>query len=129
MDPVQHFELPTKNLSRAKDFYGSVFGWKLHDMPEFDYTMAYTTEVDDEFMPKESGTVNGGLTVDDTTAVGAVIVATVDDIADRLEKAVAAGAEVVMEPIDIPGIGRYGRIKDTEGNVVGLMQPEKKAAK
>ncbi len=29
MRKVVHFEIPADDLDRAKDFYGSVFGWRL----------------------------------------------------------------------------------------------------
>lgn len=34
-----------------------------------------------------------------------------------------AGGEVVAGPDDIPGIGTFASIVDTEGNRVGLLQP------
>ena len=33
MPKVVHFEIPAEDLDRAKNFYGSVFGWKLETMP------------------------------------------------------------------------------------------------
>jgi len=32
MDKVVHFEIPADDVDRAKDFYGSVFGWQLQTM-------------------------------------------------------------------------------------------------
>ena len=46
MDKVVHFEIPTDDLARAKEFYGSVFEWELQTMGEMDYTIAMTTPVD-----------------------------------------------------------------------------------
>ncbi len=61
MDKVVHFEIPTDDLSRAKEFYGSVFGWDLQTMEEMDYTIARTTSVDEQQMPTEPGAINGGM--------------------------------------------------------------------
>ena len=33
MDKVQHFEIPADDMARAKKFYGSVFGWRIQDVP------------------------------------------------------------------------------------------------
>jgi uncharacterized protein len=40
-NPFVHVELNTTDVSKAKDFYGNLFGWKLEDvpMPSGTYTM------------------------------------------------------------------------------------------
>ena len=45
MSKVVHFEIPADNVDRAKNFYGSVFGWELQTMPmgEGEYTTVKTT--------------------------------------------------------------------------------------
>jgi predicted enzyme related to lactoylglutathione lyase len=50
MRKVVHFEIPADDLERAKDFYGSVFGWRLQTMPmgDGDYTVVTTTPVDEQ---------------------------------------------------------------------------------
>jgi predicted enzyme related to lactoylglutathione lyase len=51
----------------------------------------------------------------------------VQDIAQSMKKVAAAGAEVLGEPMDIPGIGRYVSFRDTEGNRVSMLQPQPRA--
>ena len=48
---VVHFEVPAKDLKRAKAFYSQVFGWKASDvdMPEGQYVS--TTDVDAQGRP------------------------------------------------------------------------------
>lgn len=46
----------------------------------------------------------------------------VDDIKASIEKLVAAGATVQQQPRDIGGGSLMARIKDTDGNVTGLLQ-------
>ena len=50
MDKVVHFEIPAKDLERAKKFYSTVFGWQLQQMgPEMgNYVMVRTVEVGDD---------------------------------------------------------------------------------
>jgi predicted enzyme related to lactoylglutathione lyase len=122
MDKVQHFEIPADDLSRAKKFYQSVFGWKLVDVPNMDYTTAYTAEVNEQYMPKEPAVINGGMMKRDATAPSPVIVITVDSIKDSLAKIKAAGGTIVMETLKVGDMGLYARIKDTEGNIIGVWQ-------
>ena len=55
MDKVVHFEIPFDDKARAMKFYSECFGWKLMDMPEMQYVMASSVEVDETQMPKEPG--------------------------------------------------------------------------
>ena len=51
MAKVVHFEIPADNVDRAKNFYGSVFGWELQTMPMgegSEYTSVKTTDVDEQ---------------------------------------------------------------------------------
>ena len=61
MDKVVHFEIPFDDKVRAMKFYAVTFGWQLADMPQMDYVMASTVEIDENYRPKEPGAINGGL--------------------------------------------------------------------
>ena len=86
------------------------------------YTMIYTTEIDDEFMPKEVGRINGGMGTEDP-AESPVLVIVVQNMQESLNRAREAGVELIMEPLEIPDIGSYARINDVEGNLIGVMNP------
>ena len=47
---------------KTADFYSKVFDWKMNQMgPEMgNYTLAQTTETDENNMVKTPGTINGG---------------------------------------------------------------------
>jgi uncharacterized protein len=122
MAKVVHFEIPFDDKSRAMKFYGEVFDWKLTDMPEMSYVMALTTEVDQNRMPKEAGSINGGLLERPKEAPHPTLYVAVDSIDSALEKAKAAGGKIVTPNTPIPGMGAYARIVDTEGNVIGIFQ-------
>jgi uncharacterized protein len=49
--------------------------------------------------------------------------AAVDDLDAGIRKVREAGGNTLGEPFDIPQVGRYVAIADTEGNCVGLLQP------
>lgn len=130
MDKVVHFEIPVDNLARAKEFYGSLFGWQLEDYPMaggMKYTGIITTPVDEKTrMPKEPGAINGGMmqrTQDVRVPVVAINVSSVDQY---VKKAETAGGKVVMPKVEIPGMGFYAYINDSEGNVIGLWENLKK---
>ena len=62
MDPVVHFEMPTKDKKRTAEFYSNAFGWKMNQLGAEmgDYLLAQTTETDEKMMPKQPGAINGG---------------------------------------------------------------------
>lgn len=128
MNKVQHFELPADDIDRAKRFYGSAFGWKLVDynQPGMEYVMAYTTEVDEKFMPKEPGVINGGIFKRKEVAKAPLVAVTVDDIDSSLRVIKEAGGQVMSDKMKVGDMGWYAYIKDTEGNVIGVWQNIKK---
>ena len=122
MDKVQHFEIPVDDMGRAKEFYGKVFNWQLTDVPGMDYTMAYTTEVDEKFMPKEVGVINGGLAKRVPIAPHPTIAITVESCEAALKKIADAGGTVLSQPQPVGDMGIYAHARDTEGNVIGIWQ-------
>ena len=112
------------------DFYTKAFGWKTNQLgPEMgDYIVVETAETDGNHMITKPGSINGGFykrTKDDQAP--SVVIA-VDDIQAAMKKVADAGGKVLGGqtpgvPDDIPGIGLYCSIIDTEGNRVGMLQP------
>ena len=122
MDKVVHFEIPFDNKPRAMKFYTDAFGWRLADIPDMNYVMASTVEVDDRQMPKEPGAINGGLFQRPAEAPNPTIYLGVSSLDSTIEKVKQAGGSVVTPKTPIPGMGAYARVRDTEGNVIGLFQ-------
>jgi uncharacterized protein len=121
MDGVVHFEIPTDNVVRAREFYGSVFGWQLPVVEEMDYTLAITTPVDEKSQrPSEPGAINGGLMHRSDETPHPVITIGVESVDDSLKQIEAAGGSVVTPNTPIPGMGSFAYFKDSEGNVLGL---------
>ncbi len=122
---VVHFEMPYKDIERVKAFYSKAFGWGMGDGgPEFgNYIVAETTETKDG-RPITPGTINGGFfdQADVAEARYPSIVISVDDVNEGMESVKKAGGEVLGEPVDIPGIGKYVSFHDTEGNRASLLQ-------
>ncbi len=125
MSKVVHFEIPADDLDRAKNFYGSVFGWELQTMPmnEGEYTSVKTTDIDEQTqLPTEPGAINGGMFLRDERLTSPVITIDVDGIDDALKQIEAEGGTTVAPRTAIPGMGAFAYFKDPEGNVLGLWE-------
>jgi uncharacterized protein len=124
MDKVVHFEIPFENKQRAMTFYTQCFGWQLMDMPEMNYVMALTVDVDEKQMPKEPGAINGGLFERPKEAPSPTIYVGVDSVDATIKKVQTAGGKVVTARTPIPGMGAYARVTDSEGNIIGLFESQ-----
>lgn len=122
MAKVVHFEIPFDNKERAMKFYTESFGWRLTDMPQMNYVIAQSVDVDETQMPKEPGAINGGLFQRPKEAPSPTIYVDVKSVDEAIKKVQAAGGKVVTPNTPIPGMGAYARVSDTEGNVIGLFQ-------
>lgn len=128
MDRVCHFEVPYADKQRMESFYSKVFGWQFMPVPgDIPYTFVITTELDETFMPKSPGGINGGSYPrgDDSqpTSKSPVIVIEVANCQERMNDVAAAGGSVILGPHEIPGMGIYAQVKDSEDNIIGLWQP------
>ena len=136
MDKVVHFEIPYDDMDRAHKFYSEVFGWELQNFPmdglEGGYSIARTAETDENHMIKEPGAINGGMFKrgqSKNTPTSHVITMNVVSINDHFEKIKVAGGKVVVPKGEVPNMGYYAYVKDTEGNIIGLWQDLKTDAK
>jgi predicted enzyme related to lactoylglutathione lyase len=115
-----HIELQTNDPGKAKEFYASLFDWKLEDMnmgPQGTYTM---------IRPGEGP--GGGLFKSPMPNAPSVWIpyVRVDDVVERTKKAKDSGARVLMDKQDIPGMGSFSIIADPTGALIGLWQEAKK---
>jgi uncharacterized protein len=117
MNRVVHFEVSADDPERAAKFYETVFGWTATKWggPK-DYWLLTTG-------PDDQPGINGGIfkRMGPVGHVNSIDVASVDDAA---AKVVAAGGEVVVPKMPIPGVGWLIYCKDTEGSVFGLHQKD-----
>lgn len=124
MNPVIHFEMPYGDSERVAKFYETAFGWKMQYLPEMGkYVLATTSPMTEDNMHKEKGAINGGFYPKDDAYGGTHFVLAVDDLEKHVEVVKKAGGKVQDKPQDIPGIGKFVMIEDTEGNRVGMLQP------
>jgi uncharacterized protein len=121
MDKVVHFDIPVDDVARAKKFY-SIFGWKLLDFPEMDYVGVITSPVDEKHMPKEPGSINGGMMKRTSEVKGPTVAIHVKSVDESVKKVLAAGGKIVKPKTQIGEMGYYAYIADTEGNTIGLWE-------
>ncbi len=125
MDKVVHFEIPADSTGRAKKFYQAAFGWQIESMPEFDYHILRTVEVDKKKMPKEKGAINGGMMARQSPIKNPVITIGVANMDKAVEKVKKAGGKIIREKKPVGEMGFAAYFEDTEGNVLGLWQERK----
>lgn len=117
-NPFVHIELHTGDLARAKDFYSSLFDWKLEDIPapggEMPYTMINVGEGTGGGMFASS---EGAETPHWLAYVG------VDDIEASTRKARELGATVLQDVMEIGEYGRMSVIRDPTGAEIAMWQP------
>jgi predicted enzyme related to lactoylglutathione lyase len=110
-----HVEIPIKDLSRAKKFYGELFGWQFQDVPEMNYTL-YNTP----------GCVVGGgfFKPSDRMPEKVINYITVTSIEQTSKKLSNFGGKSLGPKIEVPGHGSMMHITDSEGNLIALWQPK-----
>ncbi len=130
--PLAHFEIMVDDLERAKKFYGDVFGWtfsvwkgELAPGVPFEYTMIMTKVdgkgIDGGMMKRNAPAPAAGASAN--AFVCTMEVADFDGVAAAIE---TAGGAVQMPKQIMAGVGTLGYFTDTEGNMFGVMEPEKK---
>jgi predicted enzyme related to lactoylglutathione lyase len=122
MDSVVHFEIPAKDIKRAQSFYQKAFGWNVQQFPGFEYYSLYTTQTDQNGMPKNSGAINGGMGKRGGPLKNIVVTIRVNDINATLENIGKLGGKTVQKKQPVGDMGYTAYFKDTEDNIVGLWQ-------
>ena len=109
-------ELITPDISAAKAFYAQLFGWTLEDMPMEGMTYTVIKAGDSEV---------GGMMATPPGEEGSPPMwgtyVTVDDVDGVAQKAKQLGATVVVEPRDIPEVGRFCVIRDPQGAFISAI--------
>ncbi len=132
--PVVHFELHAEDPDRALAFYNNVFGWVHNDVPgmEQQYWLLYPNGVarrspDEEL---DGPGIAGGLLrrrgpapEDGQPLNAATIVLQVEDIIAAAESVEGNGGHIVVPTMEIAGVGQVFYAKDTEGNIIGVLEP------
>lgn len=89
------------------------------------YLVAHTAETDENQMVKTPGTINGGFFgyKDEEGFNAPHVIISVENLEESMENVKQAGGKIAGIIMEIPGVGRYVSFKDSEGNIVGMLQP------
>ena len=119
---VIDFEIPADDIERITKFYQRVFGWKVEKWKgPVDHWFLITG---DDAEPGINGSFAKRDEFPESTTVNVI---GVEDI-DKYVKLVKANQGTILgEKITIPGVGFYVYFKDTEGNLMGMMQYDRTA--
>lgn len=122
MNAHGHFhwnELMTHDAEKAKGFYGEAMGWGFEPMPMDEGTYWICKAGDDAVggLFEMQGPDFDGMPENWMPYIA------VDDIDERAKKAKTAGATIVREPWDVPGVGRIAMLKEPGGAMVGWVTP------
>ena len=114
-NPFVHVELHTKDLSKARQFYQSLFGWELKDVPMPGGAGNYTT------IGVGEG-VGGGMMADSSAPPHWLAYVGVDDVRAKTTQAKALGATVLQDILEVGDFGVMSVIRDPSGAVIALWQ-------
>ena len=113
-------ELGTNDVDGAQRFYEDVFGWTTTDMgSDFGGYRIFDRL-------QGSGRGHAGLMQLQDAAVPPMWVpyVGVEDTDSTVAKAQELGASTIVEPMDVPTVGRFAVIKDPQGAIFGIIKAE-----
>ncbi|MFV0460303.1 MAG: VOC family protein [Actinomycetales bacterium] len=111
------YELNTSDLAAAGAFYADALGWTVADsgMPGMTYHLATASD---------GGMVAGLGPVPEADVPPSWVLYFTSDDCDATAAAIAQdGGSVAVQPMDIPGTGRFAICADPQGAVFGILQP------
>ena len=111
-NPVVSFEIKSTDVDATAAFFSEVFGWEASIAPGYGGFM--DTKSEDGIMGGVGPALEG-------RGSAAVFYIGVDDVQAYLDKAVAAGGQVVMPPMEIGDGVSLALFSDPAGAVVGLI--------
>jgi predicted enzyme related to lactoylglutathione lyase len=123
-----HFDIYTSDPQRAINFYQQVFGWKFTEyMPGF-YWLIKTGEEGTRGIDGGLGVREGAAPVKGSPANAFVCTISVPNVDETIAAVQRAGCEITQAKHVIPHVGWLFYFLDSEGNTVGAIQEDTRAA-
>ena len=110
-NPVTHFEIMGKDAIALQKFYADVFGWKL--------ALPIKEMGNYSLFDNEAQGIGGGIGEGDARVT---VYIEVDDPQAYLDKAVRAGAKLMMEVTQVTPDTVIALFSDPQGNLTGLLK-------
>jgi uncharacterized protein len=128
MSRIVHFEIQATQPQALIDFYTELLGWSFTKWEGADYWLIETG-------PADQPGINGGLlprpggaAPSEGQAVNAfVCTAGVASLDEALATSAGLGATLAFPKMPVMSIGWLAYIKDPDGNLLGLLQPDEDA--
>jgi len=111
--PVVHWEFWSQDPAKVADFYQKVFDWNIRTIPELNYHLVETGG---------TGGINGGIMTpkQGPWPANLALYIDVDDIDAYTAKIREAGGKVVVDKMDVPGVGQLMLFEDPDGRILGM---------
>lgn len=115
MSRVVHFEIPSDDPNRLKEFFTNTFGWSFQEYGDENYQFALTGDksgmgIDGAIMKRKDP---------QQPVVNTIGVASVDDAVSKIEE---NGGTIVMPKQQIGEMGYVAYFKDPDGNIHGVWE-------
>lgn len=116
-NPVNWFEIATKDLERAKGFYAKVFQreFQLIEMPD---SKMYMFSGDAENRGALGALISSGENI--PSDKGTIVYFECDDVSNEAGRVENAGGKLIFPKMSIGEFGFIAQFIDTEGNKIGL---------
>lgn len=115
-----HFEIHADDMDRAQRFYETMFGWTFAAVAGSTFRLIKTGTgpgIDGGMMQRRGPPPQGGEPLSSW-----VCTLDVDDVDACVARAQANGGSLALAKMAIPGVGWLAYVKDSEGNILGMMQ-------
>ena len=115
--PVVHWEFWSEDPEKVSNFYQSVFDWQIRTIPQLNSHRVETGG---------SGGINGGIMKPQAGPWPAKLAfyIDVDDLDAYGEKIKAAGGKMLVEKMEVPGVGHLSLFEDPDGRVLGMWKQQ-----
>jgi predicted enzyme related to lactoylglutathione lyase len=113
-------ELMTRDVERAKRFYGETIGWDFEAMRMPDGGTYWCAMLDGKPV---AGIFSLNAPEYDGVPESWMSYLAVDDVDKRVEKAIKAGARLMKPIFDVPNVGRIAILTEPGGAGIGWMTP------
>jgi predicted enzyme related to lactoylglutathione lyase len=126
MANIAFFQIPADNIDRAKHFYRSLLGWKIAPTrTPMDPAMQASVQYQDIITgDTKEGSMNMGLLYRRQQTEPIINFVTVDNLDRILANVEKLGGKIVRPKEEIKTVGLVAIIQDSEGNLIGLWEPE-----
>jgi predicted enzyme related to lactoylglutathione lyase len=130
MPTIVHFEIPSDDIERSKNFYNELFGWNFENwsrpepLPEgHEYLIISTTD------DKGNKSIGGGMMKrQNSQQQGMTKNIDVKSIQEYSAKLEQLGGKVMAPKKPVPGMGYFAVCLDTENNSFGIWETDANAS-